>query len=170
MSELEQRRTLPAAACAHALHIGCPHAPLARTDGAHPRSHWLRLTCAIACRCTARFRALLVLAGWAGIAGFCAASTGFFAGALNEAQYLAGVASAMGLFATSVLIAHLGDPYELARMECQRRVSLHTIRRVESRTVARSPRTTMTRLTRAALPSIRARDAGAAQRGPLFPR
>jgi hypothetical protein len=132
MSELEQRRTLPAVPCAHALHVSCPHAPPARTGSAHLRSHWLRLTCAIACRCTARFRALLVLAGWAGIAGFCAASTGFFAGVLNEAQYLAGVAGAMGLFASSVLIAWLGDPYELKRMECQRGVVLHTVRRVES--------------------------------------
>jgi hypothetical protein len=143
MSELEQRQTLPAVACAHALHVGCPHAPLARAGSAYPRSHWLQLTCAIACRCTERFRSLLVLAGWAGIAGFCAASTGFFAGLLNEAQYLAGVAGALGLFAASVLIAHLGDPYERKRMECQRRVVLQTVRRVESRTVARSPRTTM---------------------------
>jgi len=143
MSELEQRQTLPAVACAHALHVGCPHAPLARTGSAHPRSHWLRLTCAIACRCTARFRALLVLAGGTGIAGFCAASRGFFAGVLNEAQYLAGVAGALGLFVASVLIAHLGDPYELKRMECQRKVILQPVRRVESRTVARSSRTTM---------------------------
>jgi|GEM_PF-6272087 len=143
MSELEQRRTLSAVACAHALHVGCPHAPLARAGSTPPRSHWLRLTCAIACRCTARFRALLVLAGWAGIAGFCAASTGFFVGVLNEAQYLTGVAGAMGLFAASVMIACLGDPYELKRMECQRRVLLQTVRRVESRTVARSPRTAM---------------------------
>ena len=143
MSELKQRRTLSAVACAHALHIGCPHAPLARTGSAHARSQWLQFTCAVACRCTARFRALLVLAGWAGIAGFCAASVGFFAGVLNEAQYLASVASSLGLFAASVSIAHLGDPYELKRMECQRTFAVQNVRRVESRTVARSPRTNM---------------------------
>jgi len=148
MSQRNQRRTLPAVACAHAPHVGCPHAPLARAGSAHPRSQWLRLTCAIACRCTARYRALLVLAGWAGIAGFCAASIGFFAGALNEAQYLASVAGSMGLFATSVLVVRLGDPYELKRWECRRTFGLQTLAvralpRVDSRSMATPPRTAM---------------------------
>jgi hypothetical protein len=148
MSQLEQRRTLPAVACAHALHAGCPHAPLSRAGSAHPRSQWLRITCAIACRCTERFRALLVLTGCAGIAGFCAASLAFFVGVLNEAQYLAGVAGSMGLFAASVLVVRLGDPYELKRMECQRTFALQTLAvravpRVEPRSVASPPRAAM---------------------------
>jgi hypothetical protein len=83
------------------------------------RSHWLRITCVLACRCTERFRALLVLLGSAGIAGFCGSGLGFAVGRLSEAQYLAGVASSLCVFATSVLIAYLGDPYELQRSECQ---------------------------------------------------
>jgi hypothetical protein len=74
----------------------------------------------LACRCTARFRALLVLLGSAGIAGFCGAGLGFATGRLSEAQYLAAVAASLCVFCASVLIAHLGDPYELRRSECQR--------------------------------------------------
>lgn len=148
MSHLEQRRTLPTAACAHALHVGCPHAPPARTGSAYPRRHWLQLTCAIACRCTARFRVLWVLAGCAGIAGFCAASLAFWAGVLSEAQYLVAVTSSMSVFAASVLVVHFGDPYERKRMECaavQRGLPLqtHAERRVPSGAIASPPRAAM---------------------------
>jgi hypothetical protein len=120
MSHLNQRRTLQTVACAHALQAGCPRAPLAHAGQPNNRSHWLRVTCALACRCTARFRALLVLLGVAGITGFCAAGVGFFTGWLSESQYLAWVAGSLGVFAASVAIAHLGDPYELKRNECRR--------------------------------------------------
>jgi hypothetical protein len=143
MSEREERSTVKAAACAYAVHAGCPHAGSARL-----RSRWLQVTCAFACRCTERYRALLVCAGSAGIAGFCAASLGFFLGLLNEAQYLAAVAGSLSLFAVSVSIVRLGDPYELKRMECQRTFALHTLTvrpmpRVEPRSIARPPRAAM---------------------------
>jgi hypothetical protein len=84
-----------------------------------------------------------VLLGGAGIAGFCAAGLGFAIGRLSEAQYLASVAGACCIFATSVLIAHLGDPYELKRSECQRglvpvrRVTM-SVARVSSRSISSS--------------------------------
>lgn len=120
MSQLKSRRTLPAVACARALHVDCPHAPRVPTDDGRQRSRWLQHTCALACRCTARFRTLLVFAGCLGIVGFCVASLGFFAAILDELQYLIAVAGALGVFATSVAIAHLGDPYALKRMQSQR--------------------------------------------------
>lgn len=109
MSHLNQLPRLPSAVCS----ARCPHAP---AGPSRSRSQWLRL----ACRCTERFRALLVLLGSAGIAGFCITALGFAIGRLSEAQYLVGVAGSLCVFATSVLIAHLGDPYELQRSECQR--------------------------------------------------
>lgn len=120
MSHRNQRRTLPTAVCAQALHAGCPRASTAHAGMSRSRSRWLRVTCALACRCTARFRALLMLLGAAGIAGFTASGAGFVTGLLNEAQYLSGVAASLCVFVVSVLIAHLGDPYELQRSECQR--------------------------------------------------
>lgn len=106
----------------------------------------------MACRCTARFRALVVLVGWAGIAGFCAAGAGFFAGVLNEAQYLTGVVASLGMYAASVLVAHLGDPYELKRVECQHALALRAqsvqaapdaMPRVSERPVASPPHAAM---------------------------
>lgn len=140
---MEQRRSPPAVACARAQRVGCPHAP---NTSAPTRSRWLRIASGLACRCTARFRALLVFAGVVGIAGFCAASVGFFAGLLNEAQYLAGVVASMGLFAASVLLVRLGDPYELKRLECQRSFALQTLAvrpRPSQGPVARPPRAVM---------------------------
>jgi hypothetical protein len=100
---------------------------MARSGSARFRSQWLRSTCAIACRCTERYRALLLLFGCAGIAGFCASSLGFFTGWLSEAQYLASVAGSLGMFAASVVIAYLGDPYELKRSECQRAFAMQAL-------------------------------------------
>ena len=129
MSHLDQRRRLPTAGCS----ATCPRAPV---GASRSRRQWLRFTCVLACRCTARFRALLTLLGGAGIAGFCIAGVGFAIGRLNEAQYLAGVAGSLCVFATSVLIAYLGDPYELRRSECQRATEPMSVPRVTSRAVS----------------------------------
>jgi hypothetical protein len=110
-----QHRRLPAAVCTQAVQVGCPHA----SQHSAARSRWLRSTCALACRCNARFGEWLVLFGSAGIVGFCAAVVGFRAGVVSEAHYLAGVAGSLSMFLGSVLITHLGDPHELKRSECQ---------------------------------------------------
>lgn len=116
------RRSLPAVACTHALRVGCPHAS-SQHGGNTPipgRSRWLRSTCALACRCNERVGEWLVLLGIAGIVGFCGAVLGFRAGLFSEVQYLAGAAGSLSVLVASVLIAHLGDPYEWQRSECQR--------------------------------------------------
>jgi hypothetical protein len=120
MSQTHKRRTLQTLSCPHAVQLGCPHATPAR-------SRWLRSTCVLACRCTARFRALLLLLGSIGIAGFCVAGVGFVTSFLSEAQYLLGVIGSLGAFAASVVIAHLGDPYELQRNECRRAAAARTL-------------------------------------------
>ena len=142
MSHLKQRRRLPKAVCSHALSAGCPRAPAARAGIPRPRSQWLRFSCVLACRCAQRFGALLMWLGAAGIAGFCIAALGFAIGRLSEAQYLASVAGSLCAVASSVLIARLGDPYELQRSECQRASA--AVRRV-TMSVARAISTSVSR-------------------------
>ncbi len=83
------------------------------------RSHWLQHT-----RVRVPLHRSLSRAaashGLRGNRGVLRLQPGVFRGLGQRAAYLASVAGSLVMFATSVLIARLGDPYELRRSECQR--------------------------------------------------
>jgi hypothetical protein len=74
---------------------------------------------ALACRITQRHRATVSLLGVLGVCGFVAAVGCLHLGLLDSEAFFTLVASSLGAFLASLVIAALGDPHELERLRAR---------------------------------------------------